>query len=144
MQRGFRKPAPSHASQPIATLPSAKDFLDAAANALDPMVPAAELLQRVIARHAPHGRPHDARRAAACAHRRTEHLAAIGAVGIDLARIARQSAAACTTVVNIPRCDIKLFNQSGVGVGPDMRLVTMNRAARAVTGLLRIGISFAR
>ena len=39
LQTGLRQPSPSHASKAVAALPGSKDLLNAAANAVDRLIP---------------------------------------------------------------------------------------------------------
>ena len=55
LQTGLCQPSPSHAPKAIAALPCSKDLLDAAANAVDWLIPGFKARQRFGFIPAPHG-----------------------------------------------------------------------------------------
>lgn len=61
------------------------------------------------------------------AHRITEMVASIGAIGKNLAGIVRQRSGAALAFVDIGRRDRDLLNKGRIGIGADMGLEAMNR-----------------
>lgn len=94
---------------------------------MDRLVPGIETCQGFGLVAPPHTGGDDARRATFGAHRITEMAASVGAVGINLAGIVRQSIGTGLAVVDVGGRDGDLLDQSGIGIGTDMGLEAMNR-----------------
>lgn len=96
---------------------------------MDRLVPCLEACQCFGFVPSPHAAGDDAWRSTLGAQRVAEMIAAIGAVGKHLAKIAGQSIGTGLAVVDIGRCDGDLLNKGRIGVGAQMGFEAMNRSS---------------
>jgi hypothetical protein len=59
---------------------------------------------------------------------------------MDLPRIVWHRLTASLSIVNVPRCDLKVLHENCVGICRDMRLKAMYRLASFMTGLGSLSI----
>jgi hypothetical protein len=85
LQGSLRYPAPTHAPKTVAPFPSPKDLFDPTSNAVHAPVPYLQSSQRVVAGTTPGARLHDLGPSTARCDSGCENLAAIRAIGIDIA-----------------------------------------------------------
>jgi hypothetical protein len=81
--------------------PGTEDFLDPAAYALNAVIPTLQFLQGAIPVTAPHAGLDYVRKSAFGLNRSSERLTSVTAICIDGARIVRQRAMPCASVMNI-------------------------------------------
>ena len=91
----------SHGPKAVAALPRSKDLLDAAANAVERLIPGVKARQRFGFIPAPHGGNGETQGASPDTDGLTESLAPTSAVGEYLARVVRQSIGAGLAVIDI-------------------------------------------
>jgi hypothetical protein len=101
-QGTLRYPAPTHTPKAVAPFPSPKDLFNPASNAAHAPVTCPQPLQRVVARATPDARLYDLGASTARCYRGCKNLAAIRAIGIDLARSFRKGLRAGPAIVRCP------------------------------------------
>ncbi|MFZ1744148.1 MAG: hypothetical protein WAT93_14955 [Pontixanthobacter sp.] len=119
---GFGDLAPSHPTQALVSFPSAEDLLDPTTDPVDRLVPILDFLNRLGFVSPPHAGRDDAQDTTLGAEGVTDVVAAIGAVGKDLAGILGKRMGARPDVVDIRGGDCNFYYDEGIGIGSDIGL----------------------